>query len=171
MILKYARVRDTAVAILLSAGIIWGGVALSGWVSGEVRESNAYRHSQIVASVFPEEADVGLTTVLADQQARSLLFMFTRAMMDAYVSFELIPYGQFKTFGVVYSSLSPAVEINSFAYHGHDLVIVGFAQSQERYLEFLANLEGHGYFRAVHGSSRTEDGKVQFEVICIAATA
>jgi len=161
-------VRDTGLALLLTLGIVWGGVALSGWASGEVRESNAYRHSQIIASVFPEEADVGFTTVLANSEARSLLFMFTRALMDAYVSFELIPYGQFETFGVVYSSLNPKVAVSGFAYRGHDLLITGFAPNQESYLEFLTNLENRGYFRAVQGSYCTEEGKARFEITCFA---
>ena len=134
-----------------------------------MRESTAYRQSRIISSVFSEESDVGLTAVLADRQARDLLIEFARALMSAYVSFELIPYGQFETFGVVYSSLGPAVEIDSFAYRGHDLIITGFAPDEESYLEFLSRLEGSGHFLAVNGSFSRENDSIRFEITCIAA--
>ena len=162
-------VSSAAIALLLTLGVVWGGVALSGWVNGAVRESTAYRQSQIISSVFSEESDVGLGAVLADRQARDLLIEFARALMSAYVSFELIPYGQFETFGVVYSSLGQAVEIDSFAYRGHDLIITGFAPDEESYLEFLSGLEGSGHFLAVSGSFRLENDKVHFEIVCISA--
>ena len=167
--MKAKAMRSAALALLLTLGVVLGGVALSGWISGEVRESTAYRHSQIISSVFSEDESVGLTTVLTDRQARGLLIEFTRALMSAYLSFELIPYGQFETFGVVYASLGPAVEIDSFAYRGHDLIITGFAPDEESYQEFLSGLKESGHFLDVCGSFRLESDRVHFEIVCVSA--
>ena len=167
--MKAKFVGNIALALMLALGIVYSGIALSGWVSGEVRESNLYRQSVIISSVFSQEDDVGLSTVLTDQRARGLMFKFARALTSAYVSFELIPYGQLETFGVVYASLGPHVEIGDFAYRGHDLVITGSAPNEESYREFLESLKDSGYFLAVRGIfGAAQGGGVNFEIECLA---
>ena len=161
---------SAALALIIALGIVYSGVALSGWVSGAMRESTIYRQSMIISSVFSQGDNVGLTTVLTDARAREVMFKFARALTNAYVSFELIPYGQLQTFEVVYASLGPYVEIDDFTYRGHDLIITGFAPDEESYRAFLAGLSGAGYFSSVQGSfSKKEDGRIRFEIECAAA--
>jgi len=163
-------VAGVAVAMALTFGIVWGGAALSGWVRVSVQESAAYRHSVILTSVFSGEDDVGLGAILTDARARGLFFKFARTLTNAYVSFELIPYGQLETFSVVYAALGPHVEIDDFIYRGHDLIITGSVLSEASYHEFLASLSGSGYFLDVRGRfDISGDGGVRFEIECLAA--
>lgn len=160
---------NVIVALVLAVGIIWSGSALSGWVSGTMRESAAYRQSVIVSSVFSQEDEPSLGTVLTDARARGLLFKFARALTSAYISFELIPYGQLEVFGAIYASLGSHVEIDDFAYRGHDLIITGFALDEEGYYELLAGIRDTGFFGEVRGSFSAVEGGIRFEIECLAA--
>jgi len=157
-----------AIALALSLGIVWGGVVLSGWVRGSVRESTVYRQSMIISSMFSGEDELGMGTVLTDARARGLLLRFARAVTRAYVSFELIPYGQLETFSVVLNNLGPTVEVEDFEYRGHDLIITGTALDQANYREFLSGLMASDYFGDVRGNFREAAGGVHFEIVCVA---
>ena len=167
MKLKFAG--SVTLALALALGVIWGGAALSGWASGAAQESAVYRQSVVISSLFSQGDEPSLGTALTDARTRGLLLEFARALTSAYVTFELIPYGQLETFGVVYASLDPRLEIESFAYRGHDLIITGFAPDEESYHKFLAGLRGSGYFGEVRGSFSPHKGGIRFEIECLAA--
>ena len=165
MILRYLK--TWGLALTLVAAITLSGAALAGWVSAGVRDNYLYRQSRIIGSVFSQE-DVGLSVVLTDARARDTLWLFARALADAYVSFELIPYGEMETFTAVYSSLGPEVEITGFAYHGRNLVITGTAPDKESCLAFLKALQESGHFWEVSGSFDTCEDAVSFKIECTA---
>jgi len=159
--------KNYALACALCACIAVSGTLLSGQLLERVRESAAYRHSKILSGLF-KGGDIGWGAAVLDPGARGTLLKFTGALADAYVHFELIPVGELETLGAVYASLTPAVQIDSFAYERRNLTITGRAQGDAAYREFLGNLRGRGHFAQVTGDSKAcAQGVTCFEITCV----
>lgn len=154
-----------AAALLLTAAISLSGIFMSGQLLDSVRDSAFYRQSQIIGSIFSQE-DTSLIQVATDTRARNNLFKFAGALANAYVSFEFIPYNEMQTFTAVHESLGPAIEIDSFEYHGKNLVITGSAPDETEYSEFLDRLRSHNHFAQVTGNFHTTpEGRAAFEIV------
>jgi len=161
-------VKDCALALLLAAAISLSGTFLSGQALESVRESALYRRSQIIGSIFSRQ-DAGITEIALSPRARGLLLKFAGALADAYVNFEMIPHSELTTFTVVYESLGPLVEIESFTYRRKDLIITGRAPDENGYQEFMERLRSRDYFGQVTGGFYTNvDSGVRFEIQCAA---
>ena len=161
--------QSLAFALMLTAAIALSGMFLSGQVLSGVRESALYRQSMIASSIFSEQ-DVGLGSLLTDAKARGTLLKFAGALADAYVSFELIPHNELDTFTAVFHSLVPAIEVESFAYRGKNLIIAGTSLDEAGYQEFLSQLRESGHFAEVRGDFQTsDDGVLRFEIECVSA--
>ena len=163
------NVKNSAGALALVVALAAGGTLLSGKLLRDIQASDVYRQSQVISSVFSQE-DVGVTKILTDPKAGRTLLKFTGALADAYLHFELIPLGEEKTFSVVYGSLGPGVEVDSFAYRGRNLTITGNAQSKAQYHAFLEKIRGQRHFAQVRGSVHAvSKGEVSFSVECLSA--
>lgn len=163
------RAKNWVGALALIVGLAAGGALLSGKLLRDIQASDVYRQSKVIGSIFSQE-DVGVTKILTDPKARRTMLKFTGALADAYLHFELIPLGEEKTFSVVYGSLGPAVEVDTFTYHGRNLTITGRAESEADYQAFLEKLRKHHHFAQVHGSGdATPEGAFVFAVECLSA--
>lgn len=160
--------RGILATLVIGVGLVFGGVMLSNLVSGQVRQSAAYRQSRIIGSIFSSREDVGIGDMLTDSGARNTLRLFAAALARAYVDFEFIPYGEAGAFSVIQASIPAGVEITGFNYHGRDLTITGIATDEEGYNAFIAALRGKDYFLYVSGGFQPVEGGIHFEIECLA---
>lgn len=152
--------------VLLSLGIAALILVTSAKAATSLRESSLMTQSQVVRSILADDA-VGISSFLTSKEKRGMLRGFVKAVTDAYVSFELIPVNEGKTFATIFQSINDDIIIDEFTYHRRDLRLHGHG-TKAGYEEFVQSLEKSNYFYQVIQISvtETEVDEVEFTLDC-----
>lgn len=164
---KISRIGQLVTA-LLAAGII---LLCSMLLVQRVENSSLYRQGRFVGSVLSQES-VGAGEILGNTKSIRMTVKFAAAVTSAYINFELIPVNEASTFVVIFESVNDGINVELFEYRRKNLVIDGYADTQEAFEAFLGNLRHRDYFDSVSGDSYlTTEDTVRFRIVCVSSAA
>ena len=158
---------ETIISVAVASAVFLGASE----VAMLVNNSTLLRQSRIFRNLLEQEDSVDIMQIVKSKNIRKAAEKFTAALTNAYVSFEMIPYDQGKTFTAIMSSLNDGIEVELFEYHGRDLLIVGKSDNMENYESFSLGLSSSGIFEnVVKMHTELPDGEIEFSITCFSQT-